>query len=67
MRSLYLLLQQEEWDKELVNVPLHRVMALNAKEWWIIIIGVLAALAQGSVFPLFAIFFGTVLEVIIVA
>ena len=39
-------------------------MALNAKEWWIILLGILGALINGSVFPLFAIIFGEILTVI---
>ena len=30
---------QEEWDKETPKVSIYRVMRLNAKEWWIILIG----------------------------
>jgi ABC-type multidrug transport system fused ATPase/permease subunit len=43
-------------------VPLYRILALNAREWWLIILGILAALLQGSIFPLFAIFFGNILS-----
>ena len=30
---------QEEWDKEIPEVPLSRVIKLNTPEWWIILIG----------------------------
>ena len=33
---------QEEWDKEIPKVSLFRVMRLNAKEWWIIVVGELS-------------------------
>lgn len=36
---------------------------MNAKEWWLIILGLLGAAVNGSVFPLFAIVFGDVLSV----
>jgi ABC-type multidrug transport system fused ATPase/permease subunit len=54
--------KQEKWDAELPEVPLYRILALNAREWWLIILGILAALLQGSIFPLFAIFFGNILS-----
>jgi len=55
--------KQEEWDKDIPEVPLHRVLRLNAKEWWIIILGLLGAAIGGSIWPIFAIFFGEVLAV----
>ena len=36
---------------------------MNSKEWWLIILGVLGAGFQGSIFPLFAVFFGEILAV----
>ena len=39
------------------------MLALNAKEWWVIIIGLLGAIVNGSIWPLFAILFGEVLSV----
>ena len=51
---------QEEWDKEIPVVPLHRVLRLNAKEWWIIILGLLGAAIGGSVWPVFSIFIAEV-------
>ena len=55
--------QQEAWDKDIPAVPLHRVLALNAKEWWLIAIGVLAAGVNGLIFPSFSIFFGEIIRV----
>ena len=50
-------------DEEIPVVPLHRVLRLNAKEWWIIILGLLGAAVGGSICPMFAIFFGEILAV----
>lgn len=36
---------------------------MNAREWWLIIIGTVGAMINGSIFPLFAVFFGEILEV----
>ena len=33
------------------------------REWWLIILGTLGAMVNGSMFPLFALFFGEVLAV----
>lgn len=30
---------QEQWDKEIKEVKILRVVRLNAREWWIILIG----------------------------
>ena len=40
-----------------------RLIALNAKEWWLIILGLIGAAVNGSIFPLFAILFGNILGV----
>lgn len=55
--------KQEEWDKEIPPVSLGRVIKVNAPEWWLIVIGVLAAMINGSVFPVYSILFGEVLRV----
>ena len=39
------------------------MIKLNAREWWIIIIGLLGAAVNGSIWPLFALLFGEILEV----
>ncbi|XP_011403751.1 PREDICTED: multidrug resistance protein 1A-like, partial [Amphimedon queenslandica] len=54
--------KQEEWDKDLPEVSLGRIMKLNAKEWWLLALGVLGASVQGSIFPVFAIIFGEALK-----
>ena len=43
-------------DGKIPKVSLHRVLRLNAKEWWIIIIGILGATIGGSIWPVFSIF-----------
>lgn len=61
-RELSVLKKEEDWDKDLPQVSLFRVLALNAKEWWIIILGALGAFMNGSIFPLFAIIFGEIVR-----
>ena len=63
VKELSLKKKQEEWDKELPSVSLLRLISLNAKEWWLIILGVLGSVVNGSIFPLFAIIFGEILAV----
>ena len=55
--------QEEEWDKDIPEVSLLRVMKANAKEWWLILLGLLGSLILGCIYPAFAIFFGEVFEV----
>ena len=55
--------QQEEWDKDIPEVKLTRVLHANAPEWWVIIFGLLGSLILGSIFPLFSVIFGEILEV----
>ena len=47
-------------------MSLGRIIAKNGPEWWIITLGLLAAFISGTLFPAFAIFFGEVLEVLLV-
>ena len=47
-------------------MPFAKLMALNSKEWYLIALGVVGAAVNGSIFPLFAIIFGELLNVIIV-
>ena len=54
---------QEQWDKEIPNASLHRLLRVNAPEWWLITVGVVAAMINGSVFPVYSILFGEVLKV----
>lgn len=51
------------WDKEIPSVFLGRVLALNSKEWWIIVFGVLGCTLIGSLFPVFSVVFGEILRV----
>ena len=44
------------------KVSLFRVIKLNSKEWWIILVGLQGALISGSIWPLFALLFGEILE-----
>ena len=39
------------------------LLKVNAPEWWLIVIGVVAAAVNGSVFPVYSILFGEVLRV----
>ena len=52
-----------DWFYFDLQVSLLRVIKLNAREWWIIIIGLLGAAVNGSIWPLFALLFGEILEV----
>lgn len=54
--------KQEEWDKEIPKASFTRLLKANAPEWWLIAIGVLAAMGNGSVFPIYSILFGEVLR-----
>lgn len=47
--------QLEKWDEEIPSVPLNRVLALNIKEWWMILIGILGAAVTGGILPVLAI------------
>lgn len=47
----------------MLKVPLWRVLKLNLKEWWIIILGLLGALMNGAIWPMFALLFGEILKV----
>ena len=38
-------------------------MKANAKEWWLILLGLLATLVLGLVYPSFAVFFGEIFKV----
>jgi len=47
----------------LKDVPVKRVMKMNAKEWPYITLGCIMALLRGSVHPFFALIFGSMLGV----
>ena len=53
----------EEFDKDLEQVGLLKILKVNAKEWPFIALGILGSFIEGIGFPLFAIFFGEVLTV----
>ena len=55
--------EEEELDKDVPQVSLFRVFALNAKEWWLIVLGVIGAAANGLIYPLFGFLFGEILRV----
>ena len=55
--------QQEEWDKDIPAVSILRVMALNKKEWWMLVLGVLGSTMHACIFPLFAFIFGEILRI----
>ena len=55
--------QQEKWDKETPVVPLTRVIAVNAKEWWMIVLGLFGAAINGCIFPAFALIFGEIVGI----
>ena len=54
--------EKEEEEEEMV-VPLGRILRLNSKEWWLLVLGVLGSIVSGCVFPLYAILFGELLMV----
>ncbi len=54
---------QELWDKDLPEVSILRVIRLNAPEWWMILLGVIASALSGAVFPVFGLVFGEILLV----
>lgn len=55
--------KEEEWDKDIPQVPLKRVIALNTKEWWLILLGVLGAALSGCIYPFFVFLFGEIFSV----
>ena len=55
--------KQEEWDKDIPSVPIHRVLGLNRPEWFIIVFGIVGAAINGFIWPSFALLFGEILTV----
>ena len=41
-----------------------KMLSLNKKEWWIILLGVVAAVITGSAFPIFSVFIRGVFNVL---
>ena len=54
---------EEEEEEKLANVSVKQILALNKETWYVILIGILAALVAGTVWPAMAIVFGEVLNV----
>ena len=57
--------EEEEADKDIPEVSFLRVIRLNAKEWWLILLGVLGSAVNGSINPLFAVLFREILVVFV--
>lgn len=56
--------QNEEEETSNKNVGMLRLMAYNSPEWLYLIIGILAAVVNGAVMPIFGIVFGEILGVV---
>ena len=56
---------EEEADKDIPEVSFLNIIKLNAKEWWLILLGVIGSAINGSINPLFAVLFGEILEVFV--
>lgn len=57
--------EDEEADKDIPEVSFLRVIRLNAKEWWMILLGVIGSAINGSLNPLFAVLFREILVVFV--
>ena len=57
--------EDEEADKDIPEVSFFRIIRQNAKEWWLIVIGAIGSVINGSINPLFAVLFGEILEVFV--
>ena len=55
--------EDEETDKDIPEVSMFRVLKLNAKEWWMILLGSIGSAINGSINPLFALLFGEIFKV----
>ena len=51
-----------DWDKDVTAVSPFRLLRMNAKEWWLLLIGFVASIGVGSAFPLIALVFSQVLD-----
>ena len=56
-------IDREESNTGTVLVSWGRVWKLNYPEYWLIALGLLSAIIQGTIYPAFAYFFGQVLRV----
>ena len=57
--------EDEEVDKDIPEASFFKIIRLNAKEWWLILIGLIGSAINGSINPLFAVLFGEILEVFV--
>ncbi|ORY44695.1 multidrug resistance protein 1 variant [Rhizoclosmatium globosum] len=55
--------KKEEKQKLKRGLPLFRLYAMNASEWWILLLGSIMAGGNGIVFPLFSIIFSEIINV----
>ena len=55
------LLEQEKYGELSI---FKKMLTLNKNEWWIILLGVVAAMITGSAFPIFSVFLGGVFDVL---
>ena len=65
-RQAYSLLQdqaEDPGDTKYSELQLFRkLLCLNKKEWWVILLGAIGAAVTGAMFPLFSVMFGGVFE-----
>lgn len=55
---------EEEDDKDLPKIDNLRILKMNSPEWYYILVGAFASMANGAVMPVYAILFGDVLGVV---
>ena len=55
--------EEEEADEDIPEVSMLRVIRVNAKEWWMILLGSIGSAINGSINPLFAVLFGEIFRV----
>ena len=55
--------KEEEEDENIPEVSMLRVIRINAKEWWMILLGAIGSAINGSINPLFAVLFGEIFQV----
>ena len=55
--------KEEEEDENIPEVSMLRVIRVNAKEWWMILLGAIGSAINGSINPLFAVLFGEIFQV----
>ena len=56
-------LEEKEEEESLPDVSLFKILSINGRQWWLLLLGTLGAMLVGAVFPLFAIIFGEVLGI----